>query len=84
MILECHFSNSFFFSLTFLSLIKMEDLFKKFVYTGVGMVSSSLEKFQKSVEKLVDEDKLSQEEGKKLVDDLFKILSPSVKSLRPN
>ena len=60
------------FSLTFLSLIKMEDLFKKFVYTGVGMVSSSLEKFQKSVEKLVDEDKLSQEEGKKLVDDLFK------------
>jgi polyhydroxyalkanoate synthesis regulator phasin len=50
----------------------MEDLFKKFVYTGVGMVSSSLEKFQKSVEKLVDEDKLSQEEGKKLVDDLFK------------
>jgi polyhydroxyalkanoate synthesis regulator phasin len=60
------------YSLTFLSLIKMEDLFKKFVYTGVGMVSTTLEKFQKSVEKLVDEDKLSQEEGKKLVDDLFK------------
>lgn len=50
----------------------MEDLFKKFVYTGVGMVSTTFEKFQKSVEKLVDEDKLSQEEGKKLVDDLFK------------
>jgi polyhydroxyalkanoate synthesis regulator phasin len=50
----------------------MEDLFKKFVYTGVGMVSMTLDKFQKSVEKLVDDDKLSQEEGKKLVDDLFK------------
>ena len=49
----------------------MEDLFKKFVYTGVGLVSLTVEKFQKSVEKLVDEDKLSQEEGKKLVDDLF-------------
>jgi polyhydroxyalkanoate synthesis regulator phasin len=50
----------------------MEDLFKKFVYTGVGLVSLTVDKFQKSVEKLVDEDKLSQEEGKKLVDDLFK------------
>jgi polyhydroxyalkanoate synthesis regulator phasin len=50
----------------------MEDLFKKFVYTSVGLVSLSVDKFQKSVEKLVDDDKLSQEEGKKLVDDLFK------------
>lgn len=50
----------------------MEDLFKKFVYTSVGLVSMTVDKFQKSVEKLVDEDKLSQEEGKKLVDDLFK------------
>jgi polyhydroxyalkanoate synthesis regulator phasin len=50
----------------------MDDLFKKFVYTGVGLVSTTFEKFQKSVEKLVDEDKISQEEGKKMVDDLFK------------
>jgi polyhydroxyalkanoate synthesis regulator phasin len=50
----------------------MEDLFKKFVYTSVGLVSLSVDKFQKSVEKLVDDDKLSQEEGRKLVDDLFK------------
>ena len=49
----------------------MEDLFKKFVYTGVGLVSLTVEKFQSSVEKLVTDDKLSQEEGKKLVDDLF-------------
>ena len=49
----------------------MEDLFKKFVYTSVGLVSTTVEKMQKSVEKLVDEDKLSQEEGKKIVDDLF-------------
>lgn len=49
----------------------MEDLFKKFVYTSVGIVSTSVEKMQKSVDKLVNEDKLSQEEGKKIVDDLF-------------
>jgi polyhydroxyalkanoate synthesis regulator phasin len=50
----------------------MDDLFKKFVYTGVGLVTTTFEKMKKSVEKLVDEDKISQEEGKKLVDDLFK------------
>lgn len=57
---------------TLLFRIKMDDLFKKFVYTGVGLVTTTFEKMQKSVEKLVDEDKISQEEGKKLVDDLFK------------
>ncbi|MEM0997835.1 MAG: hypothetical protein AAGN35_12165 [Bacteroidota bacterium] len=49
----------------------MEDLFKKFVYTSVGLVSTTVEKMQGQVEKLVSEDKLSQEEGKKIVDDLF-------------
>ncbi|HHG84294.1 MAG TPA: hypothetical protein ENJ82_06050 [Bacteroidetes bacterium] len=49
----------------------MEDLFKKFVYTSVGLVSTTVEKMQKTVEKLVDEDKISQDEGKKIVDDLF-------------
>ena len=50
----------------------MEDLFKKFLYTSVGLVSSTVEKIQSSVDKLVDEDKLSQDEGKKIVDDLVK------------
>ncbi|MEM7551877.1 MAG: phasin family protein [Bacteroidota bacterium] len=50
----------------------MEDLFKKFVYTGVGLVSLTTEKLQKSVDKLVDENKISTEEGKKIVEDLFK------------
>lgn len=50
----------------------MQDLFKKFLYTGVGMVSQTVEKFQGSVDKLVDEDKISQEEGKKIIDDLIK------------
>ena len=48
----------------------MQDLFKKFVYTGVGLVATTVEKFQQSVDKLVDEDKISQDEGKKIVDDL--------------
>lgn len=50
----------------------MQDLFKKFLYTSVGLVATSVEKLQQSVDKLVDEDKLSQDEGKKIVDDFVK------------
>lgn len=49
----------------------MEDLFKKIVYTGVGVVSMTAEKLQAVVDKLVDERKISAEEGKKLVDEFF-------------
>ena len=50
----------------------MEDLFKKFIYTGVGLVSLTADKFQKAVDQLVDEKKISSDEGKKVVDDLIK------------
>lgn len=50
----------------------MEDLFKKFLYTGVGFVSLTAEKFQKAIDKLVSENKISTEEGKKIVDDFMK------------
>jgi len=48
----------------------MEDLFKKFLYTGVGLVAMTTEKIQKSVDKLISDGKLSIEEGKKLIDKL--------------
>lgn len=50
----------------------MEDLIKKFVYTGVGIAALTAEKLQKSIDKLVDEDKISENEGKKIVDEFFK------------
>jgi polyhydroxyalkanoate synthesis regulator phasin len=50
----------------------MEDLFKKVLYTGVGLVSVTAEKLQEAVDKLVSENKLSREEGRKVVDDLIK------------
>ena len=49
----------------------MEDLFKKFLYTGVGLVSLTAEKLQESVDELVGKGKLSEKEGKKLLDDFF-------------
>lgn len=50
----------------------MEDLIKKFVYTGVGLASLTAEKMQKSIDKLVDEDKISEKEGRKIVNEFFK------------
>jgi polyhydroxyalkanoate synthesis regulator phasin len=50
----------------------MEDLFKKVIYTGVGLVSVTAEKLQEVVDKLVAENKISSEEGRKVIDDLVK------------
>lgn len=50
----------------------MEDLFKKFLYTGIGLVALTAEKMQKTIDKLVSENKISTEEGRRLVDDFIK------------
>ncbi|MGD1843671.1 MAG: phasin family protein [Thermonemataceae bacterium] len=50
----------------------MQDLFKKFIYTSIGLVSITAETLKSTVDKLVEESKLSSEEGKKLVDDFMK------------
>ena len=49
----------------------MEDLFKKFLYTGVGLVSLTAEKLQESIDELVGKGKISKDEGKKIIDDFF-------------
>ncbi|MDX2249015.1 MAG: hypothetical protein SF052_19665 [Bacteroidia bacterium] len=47
----------------------MEDMFKKFFYTGVGIASLTAEKLQEVVDELIGKGKVSKEEGKKIVDD---------------
>jgi len=49
----------------------MEDFFKKFLYTGVGLASLTAEKLQESIDDLVGKGKLSEKEGKKILDDFF-------------
>ena len=50
----------------------MEDLIKKFLYAGVGVVTTTVDKVQKTINEYVEEGKLSENEGKKVVDDLLK------------
>jgi len=49
----------------------MEDLIKKFFYTGVGLVALTAEKLQDSVKKLVDDEKISYEEGKRIISEIM-------------
>ena len=50
----------------------MEDLFKKFVNAGVGFVSLTNDRVQKTIDSLVKESKLSEKEGAKIMNDLKK------------
>ena len=50
----------------------MEDLLKKFLYTGVGLIAMTSEKIQDTVDDLVSQRKISEEEGKKIVKDFMK------------
>lgn len=50
----------------------MEHLFKKVLYTGVGLVAGMTERLQYTIDDLVERGKLSEEEGKKVVDDVVK------------
>jgi polyhydroxyalkanoate synthesis regulator phasin len=46
-----------------------DSLFKKLFYTGVGLTISTKEKLEKKINELVDKNKITAEEGKKIIDD---------------
>jgi polyhydroxyalkanoate synthesis regulator phasin len=50
----------------------MEDVIKNLVYTGVGLVAFTAEKVKESIDKLVSEDKISPEEGRRIVDEFMR------------
>ncbi|OGX82445.1 hypothetical protein BEN47_18525 [Hymenobacter lapidarius] len=52
--------------------LTMEDLFKKFVNAGVGYIAQGSKSVQSTIEKLVKDNKMTQAEGKKIVDELMK------------
>jgi len=50
----------------------MENIIKKVLFTGVGLVASATERLQKTVDDLVERGKMSEDEGKKVVEDVVK------------
>ena len=47
----------------------MAELFKKFLYTSVGLVSNTGERMQTLITDLVEKGRLSEDEGKKIVEE---------------
>ena len=50
----------------------MEDLFKKFVNAGVGYIAQGSKSVQSTIEKLVKDSKMTEHEGKKILEELLK------------
>ena len=48
----------------------MEKIFKKFLYTGVGMVATTADHLQKQINERVEKTSQSEVEGKRIVGDL--------------
>lgn len=46
-----------------------DSLFKKLFYTGIGLTVTTKEKIEKKVNELVDKNKITADEGKKIIDD---------------
>ena len=49
----------------------MEDSFKKLLYAGVGLAATATEKFEKTVNDLVKKGKVTDSEGKKIVEEFL-------------
>lgn len=52
--------------------MEKDSIFKKLLYTGIGIAALTKEKFETAIEELVKDKKLSTEEGKKIMDDFVK------------
>lgn len=49
----------------------MEDLFKKLLYAGAGLAVTAKESLDKSIDELVEKGKISDTEGRRIVDNFF-------------
>lgn len=49
----------------------MEDILKKFIYTGVGLLSLTTTKFKEIIDELVSDRKISEDEGKRIFNDFL-------------
>jgi len=63
---------------------KFEELFKKFVYTGVGMVSLTKDKLEKAIDELIKEGKIGNKEGEKIVKEFLKNAEMKKKEFEEN
>ncbi len=59
----------------------INDLLKKILYQGVGMAAGAKERVEKAVKELIGEKKITNDEGKKIVDEFSSNLDNKAKDL---
>jgi len=60
----------------------MLDITRKTILLGIGLAAMTRDKIEDVAKKIVEEDKLSEEEGRKLTDDLLKQSEEARKNLK--
>ena len=59
----------------------MEDIFKTALYSGIGFVAIMLEKMQQGIDDLINQGKISETEGRKIVEDFVSNLEAKKENL---
>ena len=59
----------------------MEDLIKRFIYTSVGFVSQTTTKIREVIDELIRDRKISEEEGKRIIEDFTNKTKSQAKEL---
>ena len=60
----------------------MLDIARKAILVGIGLASMTKDKIEESAKKIAEEEKLSEEEGRKLAEDLLKRSDEARKNLK--
>lgn len=47
----------------------MEDILKRFIYTGVGLLSLTTTRIRETIDELINNRKITEEEGRRIIDD---------------
>jgi polyhydroxyalkanoate synthesis regulator phasin len=60
----------------------IDELFKKFVYTGVGMASMAKDRLEKTIQEIVEKNKMKTEEGEKIMKDFMDSTEKKAKEIK--
>jgi len=60
----------------------MRDIVRKSILLGIGLAALTREKIEETAKKIAEEDNLTEEEGRKVAEDLFKQSDETRKNLK--
>jgi polyhydroxyalkanoate synthesis regulator phasin len=62
----------------------IEERFRKFVYAGVGMAALAKDRLAKTIEEIVEKNKMNTEEGEKIMKDFVESTEKKAREMKEN